>query len=64
MDDGFESATGTIYRLDSGHIHGKASNIMRLYDGKAGEFRTDGGIAKEFVAAELRTLWQTTYVVM
>lgn len=59
-----ESVMGALYRLDSGHIHGKASSIMRLYDGKAGKFCTDGAIDEEFIASELRTLWQTTYAVM
>lgn len=62
--EGFESATGDMYRLDSGHIHGNASSIMRLYDGKTGKFCTDGAIDVEVVASELQTLWQTTYAVM
>ena len=60
----FESATGAMYRLDSGHIHGKASSIMRLYDGKERKFCTDGAIGEEFAALELQTLWLTTCAVL
>ena len=62
--DGLENATGAMYRLDSGDIHGNASGIMRLYDGKSGKFRTDGAIDDERVASELQALWQTTFAVM
>lgn len=60
----FESVMGDLYRLDSGNVHGRAANIMCLYDGKAGRSRTGGAIDEEFVASELRTLWETTCAVM
>lgn len=62
-DDGGSVVTPlkALYRVGSGHMHGRAASIMRLYDGKARCFKTNGMDDKDYLKGELRSLWSVLY---
>lgn len=51
-----------IYLFGSGYVHGRASSIMRLYDEKKNEFRTNGVDDEEHLQNELKSYWQIVFV--
>ena len=50
-----------IYRFGSGHMHGRAVSIMRLYDADAGALCMNGMEDKEYLAVQLRSLWTVLF---
>ena len=62
-DDGGSVITPlkALYRVGSGHMHGRAASVMRLYDGKARCFKTNGMDDQEYLEGELQSLWSVLY---
>ena len=51
-----------LYRFGSGHMHGRAVSIMRLYDRGSGSLSTNGMDDKDYLTGELRSLWSVVFV--
>lgn len=62
-DDGDSVVTPlkALYRFGSGHMHGRAASIMRLYDGKSRSFKMNGMDDKDYLDGELRSLWSVLH---
>ena len=54
---GLGMAMKALHRFGSGHVHGRAASIMRLYDDEAGALHTNGMDDREYLDGELRSLW-------
>ncbi len=64
-DDSAHSLAGTmkfLHRLGSGHVHGRAASIMKLYCTGSRSFRTDGLDGSDRRRNELDRLWQMFFV--
>ena len=51
-----------LYRFGSGHMHGRAVSIMRLYDRGSGSLSTNGMEDKDYLTGELRSLWSVVFL--
>lgn len=59
-----EKVMGGLYRSNSRYIHGRASNILRMYDVEENRFRTAGVNEEGFFGDEWNSFWLVSYSVM
>ena len=61
MDGNLQDFSRIMQGVDSGHIHGKASSIMRYYDPEMHKFLTNGSISGD-IADGTETFWLSVYL--